>query len=108
MDIGKLRDQITIQTYTPGASDGAGGLVVGSYADTQTVWANIEPIEGDRALQNGELLDKQIYKIVVRDVTVNKNSRLKIVEDDQLLTIHNSYTTRRPFETKIIAYANND
>lgn len=109
MDIGSLRDELIIQTYTAGSSDGAGGLAVGSYADTSTVWAHIKPMEGSRALEFGEITDKQPYDIVVRDNTIiDKKDRLKIKDSGQLLTIHNVYTTRRPFETRIVAFAVND
>ncbi|MDK2986534.1 MAG: hypothetical protein PWQ96_2178 [Clostridia bacterium] len=84
MQIGELRDKVTIQEYiqTP---DGYGGFSE-TWQDKYTVWANIKPLRGREYFEMQKIQSEITHKITIRyrsDINTSNRIRYK----DQILNI---------------------
>lgn len=64
MRSGKLRNRVTVKSYTL-APDGAGGSTP-TPTDALETWASIVPIKGQRLLQYSQIVQGTWYDIVMR------------------------------------------
>ena len=71
--IGRFDKRIKFQ-YQTRVSDGMGGYT-NTWTDDLTVWADIQPMTGRQALQEGQIQGEQQFKIYIR-YTNDFNSKL--------------------------------
>lgn len=67
MAAGRLRERVTIQTFTE-ASDGGGG-VTRTWSNLATVWAEVKPVRGSESKDGGRLAGLQTYLVTIRHRT---------------------------------------
>ncbi|WP_069649642.1 phage head closure protein [Caloranaerobacter ferrireducens] len=76
MNVGLLRDRVTIQNYVR-IPDGYGGYTE-TWQDVATVWANIKPLRGREFFQAQQIQSEVTHKITIRYTdAVNITSRIK-------------------------------
>jgi SPP1 family predicted phage head-tail adaptor len=75
MQAGILRYRVIIQTTTR-TTDGGGGFTE-SWADTVTVWARVEEMQGLEAFEAMQVASRLAYRITIRKRTVTPQQRIK-------------------------------
>ena len=73
MNPGSLNRQITIQTLV---IDQSSGHDVESWSEAQTIRANVTQTDGSRFVNDDELKDKVVYKIICWDNNYSDNIRI--------------------------------
>lgn len=73
MKTGELNRQITIQTMV---ITQVGGHDTEAWSEAETVRAKVTQINGSRYLKDEELVDRQVYRIVVWDNGYSDNLRI--------------------------------
>jgi SPP1 family predicted phage head-tail adaptor len=63
-NIGELRQQVKLQSYTT-VSDGMGGSY-GTWSDVSTTWADIRPLSGNEILEFGAIHGNVSHRVVLR------------------------------------------
>lgn len=64
MNIGRLRERVTIQSNVS-VSDGAGGQTL-TWTDLSTVWARVEPLQGKEVVQASQIQGPFTHRIWLR------------------------------------------
>lgn len=101
MNVGDLRERITIQAQTL-APNGSGGTV-GAWFDLITTWAKVEPLEGSRTAQAGQLLHNRRFRIKTRHrIDFEVMERLKIVHRGVDIILHSLYN--EDYKNRVFIY----
>jgi len=85
--LGRLNRKVAVYTVTA-TSDSQGGATEGGTL-TRTVWANVEPLTGNRAKEYSQIVSGKGYKIIIQkpsDLTVSEANYL--IYDSRTMAIH--------------------
>lgn len=72
---GRLNKRVILQTVS-NATDGGGG-VTETWADTVTLWAQIEELSGSESYEAQQVASRLTHKVTIRYRDVNPQQRLK-------------------------------
>jgi len=88
MNAGKLNKRIILRTYTQ-TTDASGFVSNGTATDT-TVWANVKPLNGKRAIEEGREFNVEGYQIKLRYNAniINNLGDYQIIYDSKTLKIN--------------------
>lgn len=75
MRAGWLRHRVVVQTLTR-TPDGGGGFTE-SWADTATVWARVEALDGREAFEAMQVASSLRYRVTLRDRALTPTQRLE-------------------------------
>lgn len=75
MRAGKLRHQVILQTMSR-SSDGGGGASL-TWADTETIWADINALSGEERYAAQKDTPVLSHEIIIRYRTINPQQRIK-------------------------------
>lgn len=90
MNVGELRERVTIQaqSLTP---NGSGGNY-GAWFELITTWAKVEPLQGTRTTQAGELMHNRRFRVKTRHrIDFDIMERLKITHRGVDIILHSVY-----------------
>jgi len=105
VDIGKLRHKVIIKSVN-GTDDGQGGETEGTPTTVATIWGNVKPMQGKRALEYGQIIGHKPYTITMNyrnDITIDNTSLF--VYASRTFETHSVITIEEDFkQLEIICY----
>ena len=106
VDIGQMNQTLIIKSVNP-TTDSGGGMTEGTPTTVATIWANIIPLTGSRALEFAQITNGKPYDITINypigDFTIDETNILTF--DSRTLTIHSVVQIDESLKQyKIIAY----
>ena len=106
VDIGHLNNKLIVKSVNP-TTDSGGGATEGTPTTVTTIWCNIKPMTGNRALEFAQITNGKPYEIVINypigDFTIDETNILTF--DSRILTVHSVVQIDESLKQyKIIAY----